>query len=244
MLLYYVDASADQSFFILTALRIVGSRWKDIFERTKEFRRYLKSTYGIYLRKELHSTELIRGKGRLAPADLGKGTRARIVDEALHFIAGLPEVQILNICITVPHCPVDPYVRAFERLLNRIEANLKAAGSNGVVILDEGKEGMIRRVARKMAVFNWVPSAFGVWHNGEPTKNIVVSRVLEDPIFRRSSDSYFLQFVDIAAFALLKREVTPTPVVQRYRIHRMFDTLKPVLCREVSPNDPDGIERG
>lgn len=244
MFLYYIDASSDQSYFVLSALRIVGERWKEIFDKTKDFRRYLKRTYGIYLRKELHSTELIRGKGRLAAGPVGKGTRARIFDETLHFIAGLPDLQILNVCIRVPHCPVDPYIRAFERLLNRIEANLKAAGCNGIVVLDEGKEGMIRRVARKMAVFNWVPSAFGVWQNGEPTKNIAVSRVLEDPVFRSSADSYFLQLADVAAFALLKREVPPTPVVERYRIHMMFEALAPTLCRQVSPNDPDGIERG
>lgn len=242
--MYYIDASADRYKFVLTALRIPLNRWRTAFEQAKEFRRYLKKAYGLFYRKELHSTELIRGKGHLSTRTITKSQRARIFSETLELIAKLPDIQILNVCIKVPGCPVDPYLRAFERMLNRIEAKLKDASSNGILVLDEGKEGMIRRVARNMAVFNWIPSAFGAWEGGARSKNISVSRAVEDPVFRMSSDSYFLQFADVAAFALLKREVVPTPIIERYGIHKMWEILKPVRCLEVSPNDPDGIERG
>jgi len=244
MYIYYLDASADRNLYVLSALRITSERWREIFEQTKEFRRHLKDVYGVYIKKELHATDLIAGRGKYGPKPITKYARSQIFRETLGFIATLPDCEVLNVCIRVPGCPVDPYLRAFERMLNRIQANLAENQTEGIIMLDEGKEGMIRTVARQMAVFNWIPSKFGGWRSGDARRNIRVSRVIEDPIFRSSKTSYFLQFADATAFSLLKREVAPTPLVTKYGIDAMFGTLRPRLCLKVSPDNPDGVERG
>jgi hypothetical protein len=64
-------------------------------------------------------------------------------------------------------------------------------------------------------------------------------------VFKRSDRSYFLQLADFVAFALLKREVAPTPLVEKYKIHQMFDEVLAGKCfRAASPRDPLGIVRG
>jgi len=65
-----------------------------------------------------------------------------------------------------------------------------------------------------------------------------------DPLFKASHHSYFLQFADVVAFSLLKKEVAPSPNVARYGLDKMFDLLKPVLCLKASSGDPFGIVRG
>jgi hypothetical protein len=76
------------------------------------------------------------------------------------------------------------------------------------------------------------------------TKNIPTEHVIEDPVFRRSADSYFLQVVDCVAYALLKREVPPTPTVRRYGINKMFEATLAGMCfKPASPKDPLGIVR-
>lgn len=230
--------------FVLSALRLTSEQWREAFDKTKDFRRSLKGRYGLYVKKELHATDLVAGRGDYGPKPIGKFERSQIFRKVLQFVITLPEAEILNVCITVPGCPVDPYLRAFERMLNRLQANLEDNGTQGLVILDEGKEEMIRRVARQMTVFNWIPSKFGGWANGKARRHIATSRVIEDPFFKSSESSHFLQFADAIAFSLLKREVLPTPLVAKYGINQMFHILRPRLCLKVSPIDPDGVERG
>lgn len=216
MFLFYLDASADRCLFVLSALRLTSERWRETFDNVKTLRRQLKNDYGLYVKKELHATEFVAGRGKYAARPIGKYLRSQVFTRMLQFVADLPDAEVLNVCVTVPGCPVDPYLRAFERMLNRIQANLEENSTQGMLFLDEGKEGMIRKVARQMAVFNWIPSRFGGWESGQYRKNIRASRVIEDPIFKPSQSSYFLQFADAIAFALLKREVPPTPLAAKY----------------------------
>lgn len=116
--------------------------------------------------------------------------------------------------------------------------------SASIIVADEGHDRQITRALRRKHAFNPVPSARGDWGDGQPVKNIVLSHVIEDPVFRRSADSYFLQIVDCIVFALLKREVPPTPLVARYGIHKMFDVALQGICfKKASPKDPLGIVR-
>ena len=63
-------------------------------------------------------------------------------------------------------------------------------------------------------------------------------------MFKPSDCSYFIQLADCVAFALLKREVPPTPVISKYGIDQMFDsTLTGICFRPAAPRDPFGIVR-
>lgn len=127
---------------------------------------------------------------------------------------------------------------------DEIARRLQAYSPRAIIISDEGRELEITRALRKMHVFNPIPSQFGIWRDGRRTANITIEHVIEDPVFKESHRSYFLQLVDCIAFALLKREVPPTPNVQRYGIHRMFDHAVSGICyRQASKKDPLGIVR-
>jgi Protein of unknown function (DUF3800) len=244
MFIFYLDESYDSNVFVLTAVRLKSERFREAFEMTKQFRRSLGAKYGLYVSKEIHTTEFVRGNGKYGPKDIGKFQRTQIVREILKFITSIPEIEIINVRIKVPDCPVDPHLRAFERLLNRIQASLGEHKTEGLLILDEGKEGMLRRIARQMTAINYIPSKFGAWDDGNQSKNVPVSRLVEDPLFKASHGSYFLQFADVIAYSLLKKEVPPTPRVTKYKLNLMFDALKPVLCLKASAADPFGIVRG
>jgi Protein of unknown function (DUF3800) len=129
-------------------------------------------------------------------------------------------------------------------LVDQIERRLMLYRSRAFVIADEGRELEITRALRRMHVHNPIPSKYGTWPSGSPTQNITTDRLIEDPTFKASSRSYFIQLADCVAFALLKREVAPTPHVNRYGIHEMFDqALSGVCFKKASPRDPLGIVR-
>lgn len=113
-----------------------------------------------------------------------------------------------------------------------------------LILADEGREADITKAMRKMSVFNPIPSQFGRWADGRATQNIPVQKVIEDPVFKKSHQSFFIQLADCVAYALLKREVEPTPNIKRYGINKMFeDCLTGACFRKASPRDPLGIVR-
>ena len=65
-------------------------------------------------------------------------------------------------------------------------------------------------------------------------------RVIEDPFFKDSDRSYFIQLADFCAYALLRKE-RPTQYTQRYGLHEAFDLLDAVLVKEASAGDPWGM---
>ena len=113
-----------------------------------------------------------------------------------------------------------------------------------MIFADKGRELEITRAVRKMAIFNPIPSAVGTWDDGEAVRNIPVERLIEDPVFKDSHQSYFIQLADCVAFALLKREVPPTHHVRKYGIDRLFDKNVTGVCfKQASRDDPFGIVR-
>jgi hypothetical protein len=126
-----------------------------------------------------------------------------------------------------------------------IEKRLNIYRARAVIFADEGREREITKALRKMHVYNHIPSKYGTWPSGHGTKNITTDRIIEDPIFKSSERSFFIQLADCVTFALLKREVVPTPNIKKYNINEMFDqTLAGICYRKASPRDPLGIVRG
>ncbi len=213
----------------------------------------------------------------LSREQIGKWVRSRIFLGMLELTAGLPGVQLFNVCLD-RQGRADPQLDAWDRLLNRLErtmlemenretrmrtrlmqsvrdklseedaeligTRLMIYRARAFIIADEGREPEITRAFRRMHVHNPVPSQYGVWPSGARTRNIPTDRLIEDPVFKKSHRSYFLQLADCAAFALLKREVAPTPLVNKYGIHEMFDdTLARICFRPACRTDPLGIVR-
>jgi hypothetical protein len=126
----------------------------------------------------------------------------------------------------------------------RIEERLLRDRPRAMIFADQGSEIEITRICRKMAVFNPVPSKFGIWSEGALSRNIRVQRIVEDPTFRNSQRSLLIQLADCAAFALLKREVNPTPNIEKYGIYKLFDQYLAGVCyKPACPSDPCGIVR-
>lgn len=283
---FYVDESYDPQKFCLSAIVIRHADWKECFDEVKAHRMRLKQDHGIFLRRELHATDFIRGSGRIAEQTVSKWQRSRIFLESLKLVARLPNVRLFNVCLDNKGV-ASSQMTAWDRLTNRIERTMRefedkelplrshladtvkeAVSSDAVptpvtpeiaeqtemrlmafrarafIIADEGHEREITTALRKMHVFNPIPSRYGAWPTGTRTQNIPTVRIIEDPVFKHSHRSYLLQLADFVAFALLKREVTPTNLVKKYGINEMFEeALSHVCFRKASPRDPLGIVR-
>jgi hypothetical protein len=235
--LIYIDDSRDEELCVFSALLIPADRWRECFEQIRAFRRRLRDSDGIFVRKELHAWELVSGRGRISPSVVTKYRRSRIFMEALQLVAQLPDVHVMNALSTAKDDE-----RVFEFLANRINRTMRAWGSHAILICDEGKEHEYTRLLRRMGVYNPIPSMLGEWPEGTATRNIPVELILEDPFFKVSQRSYFIQLVDFCAYALLRKE-RPIPSKTKYGIDTAFELLDPILFRGATRYDPQGIIR-
>lgn len=238
MHLIYIDDSGDEEIAIFSALAIPVIKWHESFRLVRDFRRDLKKNFGIYVYKELHAWKFISGRGRPSPNIITKSQRASIFINALELISSLPGARLFN---TI--APKSKQEEAFEWMLNRINRTLTTWKSYGLIISDEGKEPVYTRLVRKMYVFNPIPSKFGAWEDtGKKWKDIPLDRLVEDPFFKDSTQSYFVQLADFCAYSLLRRE-NPLPSKSKYGIDRAFSKLNKILVKEASNQDPEGIIR-
>ncbi len=147
---------------------------------------------------------------------------------------GMPGVRVFSSCRSAN------IEWAFERLLTRIHKTMRAWDSHALLIIDEGKETEFTRLVRKMSVYNPVPVYTGP--RSLEVRNVATERVLEDPWFKDSARSYFIQMADFVAYGLLRRE-KPLASKNKYGLNECFDLLGEVVAREASPRDPMGVIR-
>ncbi len=233
MHIVYLDESGDLSTGILTALAIPVNTWQENFEIMKRFRKSLKKTDGINLHTELHAWKFVSGRGFLGDQIVTKYRRCIIFKDTCLLLKQMSGAHLFNAIF-----PANQGERAFEWLMNRVQRTMEAWDSHCIIVSDEGKEAAYTRIARRMHVYNPIPSSI---YSGS-SRNITISRIVEDPFFKKSERSYFIQLVDFCAYALLRFEL-PLPSKSKYGIDKVFPELEPALVKEANKKDPFGIIR-
>ena len=104
----------------------------------------------------------------------------------------------------------DPEATAWEWLLQRLERRSYYESRPALLIHDQGdRKGLdkrIRTAARKSRRAGTAGSRFGTG-----ILNVPFHRLIDDPVPRRSAESYFLQFADLVAYASFRRLYPPPP---------------------------------
>ena len=188
MHIIYVDDSRDEKLCVFSALAVPAHEWQQAFRQVRDFRRDLRRKDGIYVYVEVKAWKLVSGRGRISDTVVPKGRRCQISKDALRAVASLPGARLFNAVFSAKQDE-----KAFEWLLNRINRTMQAWDSRAILVCDEGKELIYTRLARRMHVYNPIPSRFRVWlDTGQRWRNIPIERIIEDPFFKASHQSYFI----------------------------------------------------
>src|SRR5580700_718405 len=121
-------------------------------------------------------------------------------------------------------------------IMNRINRTAKVEKQHVILICDQGQEAEFTRRMRKMRVHNLIPSKFEAWQGGQQVKNMPASQILEDPFFKDSRSSYFIQAVDFCAYALLRME-HPIPSRTQLGYDTMYEELRPIVVAAANRKD-------
>jgi len=197
----YLDESKhSNAFFVYSALIVDAAQWNDAFKALKDARARLRDRRGVYMKQELHARKFAAGKGQIANRPILKPERAEIFRRVLSFTAEVGFFRLISSVNTNEFY-------AFDRIMNRINRTAEEHGQQVIIIGDQGQEAEFTRRMRRMRVHNLIPSNRGKWDDtGIEKKNIPTEQILEDPFFKDSAASYFIQVVDFCAYALLRME--------------------------------------
>lgn len=229
--LIYMDESYDERCYVYAAIFIDVSQWNACFAYLQKWREEWMAKHGISTRMELHATDFVAGRGQ--PRTKHKRQRAfrtELFCEALGRIEAMPGVRIIT-AITKNKLECN---MLFERMLNRINRTLEASNAYGILICDEGNEKQIITQVRRLKKKNPIPHTRDLGKSG--SRDVPIDRIIEDPLFKSSHSSYFIQLADFVAYALLRCE-HPTPTTLA-KTRQAFDRLDKSLVKIAFARDP------
>ncbi len=250
MYLMYVDELGDPGraspvrHFILSALIIPASDWQSSFDRNYQMRRHLKAAYGFPVRAELRASSLI--DTRYGDGDVrrlgGRITRMKLFEDVMQSIPGIfPNAKTFSVFVDKDLAENSNFRRdnylelAWNYLINRFHSYLlkDGDGAPGMIIADDTANATIRALLRKMRVYNPLPSRY----DPRGFYDVLVRTIIEDPVFRQSEHSYFIQIADLISHSLY-RKLYVKGSYRRYNLHFFYDYLEPIIHKKVTSKDP------
>jgi hypothetical protein len=207
MFLAYFDESGDDGYpiysselFVLTSLYIHHSQWKENYDRIHQFRRQLKTDFNIPVKQEFHTKEFITDKDPYH----GKYSSEQRRSVLFRFFQMLPSLDIKIIGVAIDKKKInrpqyDVMKNALTYNVQRIENDLNYLGADAkfIIITDEGRISKMRQTTRAIQQINYIPSMYSYSSYRKEIKNLI-----EDPLPKPSSESYFIQLADMLAFVI------------------------------------------
>lgn len=253
MYLMYVDESGDPGlinsptqYFVLSGLVVHESRWNAALDQLVTFRRRMRTNFGLLMREEIHASHFVNKPGALVR--IPRNSRVSILRFFADEIASMTDLRVINVVVDKSTRAVgyDVFESAWRALMQRFENTMRYKNFPnavnpqdwGLVLPDETDVKKLTRLLRRMRRFNPVPNQSRF---GPGSRNLTISHIVEDPYFKRSDHSYFIQACDLTAF-LLYQELSPSGYMKRQAGHNYFGRLLPILCTQAS-SDPRGIVR-
>lgn len=252
MYLLYVDESGDPGltgsptrYFVLSGLVVHELRWAAYLDKLIAFRGRMRSTFGLKLREEFHSSQLLSRPRQLVR--IKRNDRLTMIRAFANQLGQLPDLSVINVVVdkTGKAESYDVFERAWTVLVQRFENTISHRNfpgpanpdERGIVMCDHTADQKLLRLLRQMRRYNPVPHQVAL-RSGH--RNLPLQYVIEDPCFRDSAHSYFVQAVDLIAF-LLYQKVAPSAYMRRTYGCNYFNKLRPILCLVASSSDADGI---
>lgn len=187
--------------FVLNCVMVIETDWLTVLTALVQLRKGLLSMYGISPGDELKGRDFRSGKGAFDGLNIPRKTRMQIYKEILNWETTVP-ISTFSIAVNKQQAIArgwsDAMYCAWNFALNRLHVKCgpKNEDERFAMFPDQGHGPKVTRWVRSMRRFNYVRS-----HFGPSTLPLRIERVIEDPSFRDSKSSYFVQIADLNAYA-------------------------------------------
>lgn len=251
----YGDESGDcgalprspSRYFVLVGLVVHELRWQTCFDQMVDFRRRMKANFGLKLREELHAAGMIFRPGPLVR--MRRNDRLAIIRAFTNELSGMSDFKVIPVVVDKNAKPAgyDVFGAAWKSLLGRFDKVLEGGGltgpadrdDRGMLLPDHADDAKLTALLRRARRCD--PAA-DQQHGGTGHQNARLVNIIEDPCFRDSRHSFFIQAVDLIAF-LLYQQLCPSAYIRRKGAVHYFERLSGIICRGMSVKDSQGIVR-
>lgn len=227
-IVYFDEAGDDgittksSNFFLLTSVYMNANKWQENYNKIIQCREYLKNQFGFHKSEELHTKNLLSDKDPYRKYKWTVEERREIIKQICACIGTL-DIKVINVIIDKTQISGTNYnvlENALKYNIQRIE-NDSNGKWNYIVITDQGRIAPMRRTARAIRVFNYIPSQF----DGCSTGNHPIKNLIEDILEKDSKESYFIQVCDYLSYIVhlyykVKYKKEPVP----NRVSRVLGT--------------------
>lgn len=249
MFFCYVDESGDSGkydpinpshsgtpYFILAGLLIDVNKWKISLNAIKGFRRQLVIKAYMPYEVEFHCAEMIDPRKVSVFKQISVSDRWDLIRQFAATIGQLETCRIIAVVIdkAQSHLMSGEYsITAITMLYQAYEEFLRPKKCNGLVFFDRANEKTITAHVRTL---------MGTGSSGKVFSNGRIGCVIEDPIYRVSSDSLFIQAADMVAYSLKEQEF-PVTARKKFNADRIFRNFLMGNCIRSTFGGEDGVIR-
>ena len=129
--------------------------------------------------------------------------------------------------------PAGIFDLAWEGLLQRLDRTSTKEKATFMISHDEGENDAVRRWVRRSRRYLTAGSAYGAGALTNPAR-----RLVDDPVARKSEQSYFIQLADLVAYAAFRSVVAPGPAIAQVCPQQMWGEIGGATHRAVSGSGP------
>jgi hypothetical protein len=230
------SAKTGSPYFIYTAIIVRDIQWKQALNILKSFRRRISNDGFLDYDKEFHCAEMIDVHKNMVYASISVPDRWKLIEEFSHTIGVLTDFQIIAVVLDKKKSKLDSsdYIteivtkiyQAFNHFLNNKR-------EHGIVFFDRANEQKITTHVRKLLGTGVSDQSSGV----EP-----IRWVLEDPFYKVSKDSFFVQSADVTAYTFKEQEF-PQSSRKKFDADLIFRRKFATKCYVSHVSGEDGIIR-
>jgi Protein of unknown function (DUF3800) len=249
MYLCYVDESGDcgrfdrenpgstgSPYFILAGLAVHASKWKMSLDNFKAFRKKIAREAYLNYDVEFHCAEMIDPRKIAVYRSISIPDRWKLIEEFAEVTGQNGALSLFVVSIDKQNSTLTPeeyLTSAITKLYQAFDEFLKINATNGILLFDRANERHINTHVRKL---------LGTGASGETVQGVRIGWVIEDPIFRVSTDSMFIQATDVVAYTFKEKEF-PQASRQKHQAHKIFNRKLLNSCFKSRVADEDGIIR-
>lgn len=236
----YVDESGNTGLtakggtrtYTLGCALVPADSWTDRLDLIVEARRQIRDVYGVKMADELKANYLLRSRGPLSDLGLGDGQR-RDMYRRLLTATSLVSSSVVAVVVDKEDTSrvKDPFDTAWKFLLQRLRIRSEVMGHPIVLVHDAGEDDRVRKVLRQFRRISYAPGG----------KRVEARGLIEDPVPRDSSSSYFIQSADLLAYAAFRRVQPPAARQASVCSQEMWGTVAGKWMIKASPRRGDGI---
>jgi hypothetical protein len=245
----YVDESGDTGihdpktpetsgspYFILAAILIHSNKWKTTLDIIKNFRKQLAAKAYIPYDTEFHCAELIDPRKISVFKQISVAERWDLIRQFAETIGIKANFKIIAVVIDKKNSTLSPenyLTSSITKLYQAYDELLRIEKENGIVLFDRANEKAATTHVRRL---------MGTGSSGQSIPGIHIGGVIEDPIYRISTDSAFIQAADVVAYTLKEHEF-PITSRKKFNADRIFKNMLLPNCIKSTLADESGIIR-